>query len=225
MWSIALFPCSYTDGARIIGELSYSLGLQVYTDEVLFSELSERFGVPIEKAAGLIYGKTPSLHLNTLKKEKYIHLLRCTLMTLRMLSPRRRMFYGLHTSLLDPRIHRVLKVLVIDDDESRVRRAMQQEKLSEEVARDSIRKHDEKAFTWTQLLLQKDAYDRSLYDVVIRCENKEFFDITSQVIQHYQSVSRSPTQPLMHAPPVHSSTSLHQIIELQTEPEKTPVSL
>ncbi len=139
MWSIALFPCSYTDGARIIGELSYSLGLQVYTDEMLFSELSERFGFPIEKAAGLIYGKTPSLHRNTLKKEKNIHLLRCTLMTLRMLSPRRRMFYGLHTSLLDPRIHRVLKVLVIDDDESRVRRAMQQERLSEEVARDSGR--------------------------------------------------------------------------------------
>ena len=217
MWSIALFPCSYTDGARIIGELSYSLGLQVYTDEVLFSELSERFGVPIEKAAGLIYGKTPSLHLNTLKKEKYIHLLRCTLMTLRMLSPRRRMFYGLHTSLLDPRIHRVLKVLVIDDDESRVRRAMQQERLSEEVARDSIRKHDEKAFTWTQLLFQKDAYDRSLYDVVIRCENKEFFDLTSQVIKHYQVVSSSPTQLPMHEPLVWSSESLPQIVDLKTE--------
>ena len=39
MRSIALFPCSYTDGAGIIGELSATLFLQVYTDEMLFADI------------------------------------------------------------------------------------------------------------------------------------------------------------------------------------------
>lgn len=225
MWSIALFPCSYTDGARIIGELSYSLDLQVFTDEMLFSEVSARFGLPLEKTAKVIYGKTSSLRQNTLEKEKYIHLLSCTLTALMMLTPERRMFYGLHTSLLDPRIHRVLRVLVIGDERSRVRRAMQQEDLSEKVARDYIRTHDEQVFNWTRHLIKKDAYDRSLYDIVVRSENKDFFDLTSKITQHYNTLKSIPAQPPMDDPLVYSSTASPQIIELQTEPEKTPVSL
>jgi hypothetical protein len=49
MRSLALFPCSHTDGAGIIGELSNSLNLRVYTDAMLFADISEQFGVRVEK--------------------------------------------------------------------------------------------------------------------------------------------------------------------------------
>lgn len=225
MWSIALFPCSYTDGARIIGELSYSLNLQVYTDEMLFSEVSARFGLPVEKLTKVIYEKNSSQHQNTPDKEKYINMLSSTLTALMMLTPRKRMYYGLHTSLLDPRIHRVLRVLVMDDKRSREKRAMQQEGLSEEVAGDHIRIHDEQAFTWTRFLFQKDAYDRSLYDIVVHSENRDFFDLTAKITRHYKALKSAPAQPPIHDPLADSGTTFSQIIKFLTEPDKTPVSL
>lgn len=225
MWSIALFPCSYTDGARIIGELSYSLNLQVYTDEMLFSEVSARFGLPVEKLTKVIYEKDSSQRQNTPDKKKYINMLSSTLTALMMLTPRKRMYYGLHTSLLDPRIHRVLRVLVMDDKRSREKRAKQQEGLSEEVAGDHIRIHDEQAFTWTRFLFQKDAYDKSLYDIVVHSENRDFFDLTAKITRHYKALKSAPAQPPIHDPLADSGTTFSQIIKFLTEPDKTPVSL
>lgn len=188
MWSIALFPCSYTGGAKIIGELSYLLNLQMYTDEILFSGVSGEFGVPVEKVTEIICEKAPSLHRYSLRKEKYVNLLRCSLEAQMLASPGRRLHYGLHTSLLDSERDRVMKILVFDPEESRVRRAIQQEGFSEKAARDHIMAHDGKVTEWTQFIFQKDAYDTSLYDVVIRCEGKDLFDITNLVMQHCQEV-------------------------------------
>ena len=39
--SLAIFPCRFTDSARILGELSYTLSLPVHTDRMIMAMVSE----------------------------------------------------------------------------------------------------------------------------------------------------------------------------------------
>jgi hypothetical protein len=172
----------------IIGELSTALRLKVYTDEMLFADISERFGVPKKTLRRMIFGTARTVNGNTFEKEIFVDLARRSLAAQRRLYSGRRMFYGLHTSLLAPPVFRVLKVLVRDDEENRVRRAMRQEGVAKPLAAAFVRQHDQMASEWTQFLFRKEAYDRSLYDVVLPCGNKDALEVTGQIVQHYQDI-------------------------------------
>jgi cytidylate kinase len=203
MQSLALFPCSYTDEAGLIGELSNALQLRVYTDEMLFSDISDQFGIHVEKVKKILFRTSPELNRYKLKKEKYINLLRCSLEARRKLSPGGCIFYGVHTSILDTEGDQVFKVLVVDDEQGRVRRAMQQDGLSEDAAREYIRRHDEKVSKWTQFLFNEEAYAHSLHDLVISWKNNCFLNILGQITERFQRVRISfhPGQ-RSYAPPL-----------------------
>ncbi len=188
MRSIALFPCSYTDGAMIIGELATALRLKVYTDEMLFADISERFGVPKKTLRRMIFGTAQLPSGNPFEKEIFFDLARRTLAAQRKLFSGRRMFFGMHTSLLDPHLARVMKVLVYDDEECRIKRAMRQDGFSQVVAREIVKQHDQKVSAWTRFLFHKDAYDRSLHDVVIPSGAKDALEVTKQIIQHFNDI-------------------------------------
>ncbi len=191
MRSIAIFPCSYTYGATVIGELAACLHLKVYTDGMLFSDVSEQFGIPAEKVESMIFAQRQALHRYLLRKERYVSLLKCSLEAQTMYSPARRLYYGLHTSLLDIKKDRVLKVLVFDDAEHRIKRAMQQEGITEKIAREHIRKHDEKVSGWTNFITDKEAYDQSLYDVVLPLNNRHPLHIVTDLIELFKNFENS----------------------------------
>ncbi|EKD33844.1 MAG: Ntr family protein two-component system response regulator [uncultured bacterium] len=199
MRSIALFPCSYTDGAGIIGELSAALRLQVYTDDMLFADISKRFGVPVHELKKTIFARESEPDRQPSDKEKYITFARLLLVAPTMLYSGRRMFYGLHTALLDTAGERILKVLVFDSEERRMRRAMRQEGCKEAAAREYIRRHDEKVSRWTRYLCGKDAYDRSLYDFFVSYDNNGLLDITAQIVQQYKA-AYNPSKPFPVVP-------------------------
>ena len=186
MGSIALFPCSYTNGATIIGELISSLHLKVYTDEMLFSEVSEQFGISAEKLKKNLFGRLPTLNRYLIKKKKIINCLKCSLGAQLRSHPKDRLHYGLHTCLLDSQNDLVLKVLVFDDEESRVTRATQQEGFTEKTARDHVQMHDKKVFDWTNFLFHKEAYDRSLYDFVLDLNHRHPIDIAQDITAVYR---------------------------------------
>lgn len=192
MQSIALFPCSYTDEARIIGELSNSLHLRVYTDEMLFSDISEQFGIPVEQLKRTLYEVTPEINRCNIAKNNFTDLARCSLEARKSASPDGFIFYGLHTSLLDAGNDRVMKVLVFDEMECRVQRAVLEEGFSEDTAKDFIMQHDEKVSGWTQFLFKEEPYAASLHDLVITCNNHKLLDITAEIIDIYHDFHRSP---------------------------------
>ncbi len=225
MRSIALFPCSYTDEARIIGELSNSLHLRVYSDEMLFSDISEQFGIPVEKLKKILYKRTPDHNRSRLEKIKYINLLKCSLQARKRQSHSGCIFYGLHTSLFDTKNDRVLKVLVFDELEGRVRRAMQQEGFSEEAARNFIIQHDNKAAEWTRFLFHAEPYARSLYHYVITYRNKSLFDIVSGILHRFHEVdySRMPHRLPSYAPAVEIHSIDNRIGRLEySQPDHRP---
>lgn len=185
MRSIALFPCSYTDGALLVGELATTLRLHIYTDEMLFADISRRFRIPEKTLRRMIFGSARQPDGNPFEKEIFVDLAKRTLAGQRRLFSGRRMFFGLHTSLLDAHLARVIKVLVVDEEERRVQRAMRQEGFSPVAAREVVRRYDRKASAWTRFLFAREPYDPSLYDVVVSGSGME---LIRQIVQHYEDI-------------------------------------
>lgn len=186
MRSIALFPCPYTEQAKLVGELAYSLDLQMCTDEMLFSEVERKCDVPKDALRDVIYENTQLEQPDTLKREEYVNLLRWSLNDQLLRRTSKNLFYGFHTSLLDSHVNRVLKVLITDTEDNRIKRAMKQESFPEDVAREYINRHDKKVNSWAQFLFEKDADDPSQYDVVLHRNDMDFFNVISFVLQYYE---------------------------------------
>ncbi|TKB07058.1 response regulator [Desulforhopalus sp. IMCC35007] len=192
MSSLALFPCSATLDSGIIGELSKTLSLTVYTDNNLFGETAERFSVNPERLKKIMYSKTSVFNQFTLEKEKSINMFKQILAD-KLASPVEYLFHGFLTSLIPPPVTEVLRVLVVDQKEGRIERAITQG-VNRGEAKKNIRHHDVSAFYWTDFLFKKEAYDSSLYDLVIPVEDKNHRQITKEILSsfHKTSVLRTP---------------------------------
>lgn len=192
MSSIALFPCTFTPASGIISELAKTLQLEVYDDDNLFAETAKRYDMNAEKLKGLMYGKTSVFNQFTLEKEKTVNLFRFVLAE-RLDSSRQFLFHGFLGSLIPASITHVLKVLVVDNRQARMTQAMESG-LSEKEARKTIKADDLRAYNWTDFLFRKEAYDSSLFDLVVPVEGKspsEVMDLITRSL-HTTSVLRTP---------------------------------
>lgn len=195
MISIALFPCRYTDAARITGELSYTLCQPVYTDSMLLEEVSKKEGVPVKTLQEKLFSDDQQKHRRSMEKEILIDLLRqrCTGL---LADSTNYIYYGFFSSLLESNDHLIQKILILSDEKSRIQRATRQEKITEEIARKLIKEHDQKAACWAQFLFNKPPYSPDLYDTVIRYEGQDLLDVIAYIfmlqeeqVQHEKSGS------------------------------------
>jgi two-component system response regulator CpxR len=192
MSSIALFPCLPTLESGIIGELSSILTLKVYTDENLLGDAVALFGCNAGRLRKMVHGRTSVFNQFTLEKEKTVNLLRLILAD-KLSEPEQYLFHGFLTSLIPPQVSEVLRVAVVDTKENRIARSMG-EGLSQWEAKKSIHTQDVSAFSWTDFLFNKEAYDSSLYDLVIPVEKRDHRKITKDILGcfHKTSVLRTP---------------------------------
>ena len=192
MSSIAIFPCSHTPAAAIISDLAKNLELTVYTDENLFAEASKASGLPVEKLQAMMYGKTSVFNQFTLEKEKVVNHFRSVLAE-RLDSPQQYLFHGFLVSLISPRISHVLKVLVVDGRQERIARAIESG-LSDREAKKAVKTDDLAAYNWSDFLFKKEAYDSSLFDLVVPVEGKSAEGVKDFIIKcfHTTSVLQTP---------------------------------
>lgn len=192
MSSIALFPCLSTLDSGIVGELSSTLTLKVYTDHNLFGETAARFGGDPERLKKLMYSKTSVFNQFTLEKEKAVNMFRLILAE-KLSAPVQYLFYGFLTSLIPSEVTEVLRVLVVDKKAGRIERGIKSG-LSKSEAKKKIRNHDVSAFNWTDFLFEKEAYDSSLYDLVVPVAGRDHREITKEILGcfHRTSVLRTP---------------------------------
>ena len=94
MSSIALFPCLSTLDSGIIGELSSTLTLKVYTDDNLFRETAARFGANPERLKKMMYSKTSVFNQFTLEKEKAVNMFR-QILAKKLSAPEEYLFHAL----------------------------------------------------------------------------------------------------------------------------------
>jgi CheY-like chemotaxis protein len=187
MSSIALFPCTFTGGAGIIGELSINLDLRVYTDANLFSDTVAVFGGSVEKLKKLMYSKTSVFNQFTLEKEAAVSMFR-KILSERLQEHGHYLFYGLHTSLIPPNVTEVLRVLVVDKKKPRAARG-EKDGLTPREIKKRIKSHDVSAFAWTDFLFGKEAYDPSLYDLVLPVEGRDHRAITEEILKFFHKTS------------------------------------
>ena len=192
MSSIALFPCLSTLDSGIIGELSSTLALKVYTDENLFGDTVAKFGGDPERLKKMMYNRTSVFNQFTLEKEKAVNMFRMILAE-KLAASEQYLFHGFLTSLVPAEVTEVLRVLVVDKKEARIERGVKMG-LSKGEAKKKIRNHDISAFSWTDFLFAKEAYDSTLYDLVVPVETKDPDEITKEILScfHRTSVLRTP---------------------------------
>lgn len=184
MSSIALFPCTFTPVAELMDELSQVLELHIYSDGDLITDTSDRFGIDPERLKKMMYGGTSVFNQFTLEREITINHFR-TVLADHLASPGRYLFDGLLTSLIPDYVTHVLRALVVESKKQRISNAMEQG-LTQHAAKKNIRLNDVSAYGWTDFLFNKEAYDKSLYDLVIPVAGKPQRDLVMEIIGAYR---------------------------------------
>lgn len=187
MSSIAIFPCTFTSAADIASELSKTLELEMYDDERLFADTTKEFGINAEKLKHYMYDRTSVFNQFTLDKEKTINMFKSVLAD-RLETSKPYLFHGFLTSLIPVRVIHVLKVLIVDNKQARIACAMDSG-LSKREAERMIKSNDVSAYSWTDFLLKKEAYDSSLYDMVIPVDNRTNNELIEVIVKGFHTTS------------------------------------
>lgn len=165
MPSLAVLTSSFTNSSSIIDELSTLSGCQVVTDQNVIMKTSDKMGIDVQKLERALAGKKSVFNEFTLEHERCLSLLKSTIATL-LQENVRYLFSGLITHLIPADITHVLKILLFDTKTNRIENAVTSG-LSQNDAQKEIKKNDIAAFSLTDTLFKKEAWDPSLYDIVI----------------------------------------------------------
>jgi len=90
MISLALFPCSYIDNARIVGELASCLERPVYCDEMVIATIRTRTGRSPRKVYSRLFGRRDETHKTVKERNEILSLVRSVLAELI-----ERLFFGI----------------------------------------------------------------------------------------------------------------------------------
>lgn len=187
MSSIAIFPCRHTPAENIAKELANRVTLKMYTDENLISDTAAAFSISEDKLRTAMFGRTSVFNKFTLEREKLINMLKQTLHQ-RLNSTDQYLFEGFLTSLIPSRVNHVLKVLVVDAQSDRISYALANG-VSEKQAQKSRKEFDKMAYGWTDFLFNKEAYESSLYDLVIPVAQKTEEELVEAIIKCFHTTS------------------------------------
>ena len=187
MSSIAIFPCRHTPAEIIAKELASKFTLKTYTDDNLIVDTAAAFGISEDKLRSAMFEKTSVFNKFTLEREKLINMLKQTLHQ-RLDSTDQYLFEGFFTSLIPSRINHVLKVLVVDAQADRISYAVASG-ISEKQAQKSRKEFDKMAYGWTDFLFKKEAYESSLYDLVIPVAQKTDKELVEAIIKCFHTTS------------------------------------
>lgn len=164
MPSLSLYCSQFTNENEIVKKLSSKLDLELVNDSDIIEMASRKYGVDRDKLKHCMYRDTSVFNKFTLERERYVSHLKATLAD--SLSKDKCLYYGFISFLLTPEITHVLKVLVSDNKKLRTQIAVS-EGISEKEASKLIKINDHKIISWVDFLCGKDAFDPSLYDIVI----------------------------------------------------------
>jgi cytidylate kinase len=155
---------TYHRGKEVAEKLAQKLGYACISREILL-EASEEYNVPEIKLIRAIEDAPSILDRLTRQKEKYVAFIRAAL--LKHVQKDNVVYHGLFGHFFLQDIPHVLKVRIVGDLEARVADEVKREGISAEKAREIIMRDDEERRKWALYLYGADAWDATLYDLVI----------------------------------------------------------
>ena len=184
---------SYNRGKEVAEKLAQKLGYQCISREILL-EASKEYNVPEIKLIRAIQDSPSILERLTHKKEKYITFIRTAL--LKHVQKDNVVYHGLFGHFFLQNIPHVLKIRIVGDLEDRVEDEVKREGISADKAREIITRDDDERRKWALYLYEADAWDATLYDLVIHLKTisvDDAVDLISQTRQlpGFQTTSES----------------------------------
>ena len=183
MPSIALFCSKFTNEDAIKVKLATVLDLSIINDEDIINDVCDKKLSQKIKLEQCLYSKTSVFNAYTLEREHNANHLRSVMAE--RLSHKKNYLYCGFTSLLIPHdITHVLKVLIIDSRENRAQQAVA-EGITKKDAGNLMIAEDQKAYDWTDFLYRKEAFDSSLYDLVIPVEKQNADKVVALIKENF----------------------------------------
>lgn len=158
---------TFSGGKAVAESLSEKLGYPCISKEIIL-DAAEEFGVPEEKLVAALEEPPKSLTLKPSRRAAHLNYVRYAL--LKAIKDGNLVFHGMIGYLLIRGISQILRVRIIEDIESRIVAAMEEQSLTRPQAESIIKKQDRQFSNWTNFLWEVDGESPSLYDVVINLE-------------------------------------------------------
>jgi cytidylate kinase len=155
---------AYCTCKGVIEGVSETMGYKMLGDEVIV-EAAQEFGVPFKQLSKAIHEPPSFLGISLSTKKKYIVYIQAV--TMRHFLADDIVYHGPAGHLLIQGVSHVLKVRVTANIEDRIKRKMEDEKVSETSARKSIAALDRDSKKWAKAVYGFDDTHESLYDLVI----------------------------------------------------------
>lgn len=161
---ITIFSGSNCRAAEVSAAVAASLSYEILDDR-LTQEAASRFDLSPEKITKALTGPDPFFNKLTRDREKAVASLRLVLAE--AIQSDKLIIPGCVGHLIPRTIGHVLRVLLIANQEFRVKAAMESDRLSEKEAARLVAESDKQNQACTDYLLKKEPYDESLYDIVV----------------------------------------------------------
>jgi len=155
---------AYCTCKGVIEGVTETMGYKMLGDEVIV-EAAREFGVPFRQLSKAIHEPPSFLGISAATKKKYIVYIQAV--TMRHFLADNIVYHGPAGHLLIQGVSHVLKVRVTANIEDRIKRKMEDEKVSETAARKAIIALDKDAKKWAKAVYGFDDTHESLYDLVI----------------------------------------------------------
>jgi len=182
--AITVFGGIYCRGDEIARAVAESLQYEVVRDEDLIFETSKRFNIAEEKFIKAVVGKTSVYNEFTHERQRYIAFLNSFLAD--AVKRGKRLYLGVLGHLIPRDMPHVLRVCIMASTQYRTEQAMKEAGMSEKRAVESIHKEDMGSTRWTAHLFQKHPWDASLYDMVVRMDEKTTDEVAALICDHVE---------------------------------------
>jgi len=194
MIPITLFPCPYTDGARVVAEISLALNLPLYTDQMVLDKICTTTGRSQKRMKyHLSYEGLLDERL-VKEREVCLNLVREYLAEL-CLSSTSWFYFGTFSSLLKDEAVNTLNAVILASEDCRIERAASHEKISQEKATRLVRNRDALASAWTSYLFNTQPYDESLYDLVVNYDCQDLMDVIGWICVQFDDFMQTIAMP------------------------------
>lgn len=177
-------------GSELAEHIAQKLDYACVSREILL-EASDQFNVPEVILTRAIHDGPTIFDKFTHGKQKYIAFIRSTL--LKKLKNDNVVYHGLAGHFFLQGVPHVLKVRIIADMDVRVSEEMENENISELMARKRLINDDKNRRNWGTYLYGIDTYDPDLYDMVINLKGISLDDCAAMVCNAAQQPSFKTT--------------------------------
>jgi two-component system response regulator CpxR len=177
---ITFFSGAYCHGDEIAEQVGRKLGYRII-DEQLMEDTTRRFDIPREKIERGLMGQESFLSKFTHEREKHLADLKIVLAEL--VQSDNVIIRSCAGHLIPRTIGHILRVCVIANHDYRVKQAMAAGN-SEKDAEKLIHESDKRNFACTEFLLDKGAYDESLYDMTLPMHNRSIDDAVATICEY-----------------------------------------